>query len=642
MGRRTDMRWLLAAGLFCLAGCATPGSRGLLNFKGLADREDSIAASDSKRNPFKDETAEPGGKSKLSDARDSTSRGGASGPPGQATTRSRANEGDLDPELKKLIEEELRHEPPAERQRLFNQWKKFDPAFIRELVETHRLSRQVAAARKGDSIELASADSGGSVRDQADADATQPATGEAAGKRRLATPDTLGTADPWSDLPGSSAGKAARSPAGAPSGDDVFDAPGQDPRSGRDVKNGRNLVISPRSTDPKTAGKGTGSNTDDVFSAVGVSDASRSGAGANTARPSQQAAGASRGATLTGALSAGSDPFSESQVKPAASKKSGPVELGPPTDIPSGAAPSSSSEVATATAKAAPQAAGTAAGGPSASGSGSGGNSPGSGLAGLGGRLLGVINPRENASRNAPSPGWRDDLQRVLASATSDASQTSVGTTDAERLAYTEKQVHLRMMQIVAGQPAKSLEPIPGLDAADQEFWQQMFWAVSNYFDAQAIADSSDRATQTVTQLRSAVQRLQERSKLELRNVAFCHKIVNYGNYERFKRDEFTPGQPVLLYAEVGNFKSEPSADGPYRTILKSTIEIYDSRGTLVQSMPFPPTEDICANPRRDYYNSYEFVIPQRIGLGPHTLKLTVEDQLSQKVATSSVNFTVK
>jgi hypothetical protein len=61
-----------------------------------------------------------------------------------------------------------------------------------------------------------------------------------------------------------------------------------------------------------------------------------------------------------------------------------------------------------------------------------------------------------------------------------------------------------------------------------------------------------------------------------------------------------------------------------------------------VQSMPFAPTEDACGNPRRDYYNSYEFQIPQKIALGPHTLKLTVEDQLSQKVATYTVNFTVK
>jgi hypothetical protein len=58
--------------------------------------------------------------------------------------------------------------------------------------------------------------------------------------------------------------------------------------------------------------------------------------------------------------------------------------------------------------------------------------------------------------------------------------------------------------------------------------------------------------------------------------------------------------------------------------------------------MPFPANEDLCASPRRDYYNSYEFSIPQGIALGPHQLKLTVEDQLSQKVASYTVNFTVK
>jgi hypothetical protein len=165
---------------------------------------------------------------------------------------------------------------------------------------------------------------------------------------------------------------------------------------------------------------------------------------------------------------------------------------------------------------------------------------------------------------------------------------------------------------------------------------------MSSYFDRNTIADPSDRATQTIAQLRAAVHKLQEKSKLELRNVTFCNKIASFGSYERFKRDEFTAGQPVLLYAEVENFKSEPTSDGPYRAMLKSTIEIFDARGTLVQTMPFPANADLCASPRRDYYNSYEFSIPQGIALGPHQLKLTVEDQLSQKVASYTVNFTVK
>ncbi len=268
---------------------------------------------------------------------------------------------------------------------------------------------------------------------------------------------------------------------------------------------------------------------------------------------------------------------------------------------------------------------------------------PPSGLASLPSRLLGAIPlPGTGGSRNIALPAnWHDELQKIVMVAATEAGQTSVGSSDAEKLAYIQKQVNLRMLYLLSGQPARSLEPIAGLEPADQEFWQQVFWGMSSYFDRSTIADPRDRATQTIAQLRVAVNKLQEKSKLELRNVSFCNKIENYGRYERFKRDEFTAGQPVLLYAEVENFKSEQVNDG-YRVILKSSIEIFDTAGKRVVSMPFPPNEDLCASPRRDYYNSYEFSIPQQISLGPHTLKLTVEDQLSQKVASYSVNFTVK
>lgn len=252
--------------------------------------------------------------------------------------------------------------------------------------------------------------------------------------------------------------------------------------------------------------------------------------------------------------------------------------------------------------------------------------------------------PPINSSRDVSASKWYEELHRLISIAEAEAAQMSIGTTEEEKQQYLQKQAYLRMLYLMGGQQERALEAIPGLDAADQEFWQQMFWAVANYFDYEAMPYADDRATQTVAQLRSAVHRLQENAKLELSNVVFCHKIASFGNYERFDRDEFSPGQPVLVYAEADNFKSEPTADGQFRTILRSTIEIYKagSNGDLVERYSFPATEDLCRNHRRDYFHSYEFSIPQRISLGPHVLKLTVEDQLSQKVATYSLNFTVK
>jgi hypothetical protein len=322
-----------------------------------------------------------------------------------------------------------------------------------------------------------------------------------------------------------------------------------------------------------------------------------------------------------------------------------PVKLSLPVDVPEGQVVAASDPGSTVTRASQTSASGAPT--PAPQGPATAPAQQSSGLASLPGRLLGAINPLPGTGglRNVSLPAnWHDELQKIVTVAATEAGQTSVGSSDAEKLAYIQKQVNLRMLYLLSGQPARSLEPIAGLDPADQEFWQEVFWGMSSYFDRNSIADPRDRATQTIAQLRQAVHKLQEKSKLELRNVSFCNKIENYGRYERFKRDEFTAGQPVLLYAEVENFKSEPTADGPYRAILKSTIEIFDSTGKLVQNgrMPFAPNEDLCASPRRDYYNSYEFSIPQQISLGPHTLKLTVEDQLSQKVASYTVNFTVK
>jgi hypothetical protein len=273
---------------------------------------------------------------------------------------------------------------------------------------------------------------------------------------------------------------------------------------------------------------------------------------------------------------------------------------------------------------------------------------PPSGLAAFGvGRffnaaLHGATSVPTSAGHLSPvSAKWNEDLQRLIANAAAEVAQTGPGKTDVRKRNYIEKHVYLRMLFLMAGQQVRD-GPIPAIDPAEQEFWQQIFWGVSSYFDAEAIPDPQDRATQTTLQLRGALQRLQDRARLELRNVNFCHKISSFGNYERFQRDEFSPGQPVLIYAEVSNFKSEQSADGPFRTVLKSTIEIFNSKGDLIQSMPFPPTEDLCQNQRRDYFHSYEFTVPPRIAIGPHVMKLTVEDQISQKLATYTLNFTVK
>lgn len=244
------------------------------------------------------------------------------------------------------------------------------------------------------------------------------------------------------------------------------------------------------------------------------------------------------------------------------------------------------------------------------------------------------------------SPGaklWEEELNKLVSLMEAEASASGVtgsGTLSRDEL---RKQVALRMLYLVNDQAELAMQPIPGLQAADQEFWISLFWGLSSYLNENGL-DPTERSTKTIEQLRSATHYLQMASNLQLRNVSFCSKINGFGNYEQFISDEFAPGQPVLIYCDIRNFQSESSDDGFYITKLRSSLEIYEGGqdGRMVERSPFPATEDRCRSVRSDYYHSYRIDLPQNLSVGQHLLKLTVYDELSGKSATEYLRFTVQ
>jgi len=246
--------------------------------------------------------------------------------------------------------------------------------------------------------------------------------------------------------------------------------------------------------------------------------------------------------------------------------------------------------------------------------------------------------PVQTALQTTTDAEWRGELARSIAQLEQEIAAQKPGPLSDDDL---RKHVALRLMYLLADHQERALTAIPGLEPAEQEFWQQVVWALANSLDVHHIPRAEDRATQTVAQLNTAVRRLQEKADLQIRNVVFSKQNFGYGNYDRFVRDEVRPGQEVLLYAEIENFKSDPTADGQYRTLLRSTIEILSPSGEVRKKIDFPATEDLCRNYRRDYFHNYQFTVPDRLPLGPHVLKLAVFDELSGKMSTHTLNFLV-
>lgn len=199
----------------------------------------------------------------------------------------------------------------------------------------------------------------------------------------------------------------------------------------------------------------------------------------------------------------------------------------------------------------------------------------------------------------------------------------------------------LRLLQLAAGARDEAMAPIPSADGETDDFWSKQIFGLSVLLDAQRNTDSARRAAEAKRHLAEAIVRLSESAALEVHNLAFCREVQSYGSIKRFDKYEFTPGQRVLLYAEVENFTSEPTADG-YHTSLRSSYQIFDASGRRVEQQESTTTEEYCTNPRRDYFIGCDFHLPTRIYPGPHTLKLTIEDLKSQKVGESSIEFTIK
>ena len=217
---------------------------------------------------------------------------------------------------------------------------------------------------------------------------------------------------------------------------------------------------------------------------------------------------------------------------------------------------------------------------------------------------------------------------------------------EAAEAALAEAGVHLRLLHLLAGDHGRALEAVAALPPAEQEFWQHAVWGLSSTLDRESIPDPADRATQAVALFRTAATKLSTEAKLTLRNVNFCHRVDSFGNAVPFERDEFTPNQPVLIYAEVENFTSEQNPrDGRFLTQTRSTVQIFEAGGErLIETLPLdePITADTCDRHRQDYFLVYDLKIPARIGLGPHVMKLTVEDTLGGQTVETRLNFTVK
>ncbi len=229
---------------------------------------------------------------------------------------------------------------------------------------------------------------------------------------------------------------------------------------------------------------------------------------------------------------------------------------------------------------------------------------------------------------------WRDELGSAISSLEKSANPHP-GSTD-----EVHEHMRLRMLYLLAGRDSEAMLPVPGATPPQQDYWAKQLFAMSSFLDNHQQPDDKQRAAGSLMYLDQARAKLAELATLQIRNLTFVDSVDGYGMYERRELQEFRPGDPVTLYAEVENFRSDSTKEG-YRTTLATSYEVVDSNGQRVDGRQFPDVEDVCQNQRCDFHMQYGVALPTRIYPGEYQLRLTITDQLSHKIGQASVPFVI-
>ena len=244
--------------------------------------------------------------------------------------------------------------------------------------------------------------------------------------------------------------------------------------------------------------------------------------------------------------------------------------------------------------------------------------------------------PVASASPTSPLDAVIAELEQELSEWPKSASDLPERPTEWRR-----RQTDLRMLYLVAGRSAESVRVIEALPEEEQEFWQSLMLAINVYRVSGEDAGREAQLNQTIGHLRTATRKLQPLSTLEIRRLTFCDRIDGFGSVTEFPTADFDPGQRVLLYAEVQNFRTELTDAGSYRSEFAAVLEFRrEGDDEVLDTVRLPQIQDECSVERSDYFQSFELTLPALAG--KYQVRLRLKDQLSLRTAESQLKFHVR
>ncbi len=220
-----------------------------------------------------------------------------------------------------------------------------------------------------------------------------------------------------------------------------------------------------------------------------------------------------------------------------------------------------------------------------------------------------------------------------------------------ERVAAHPNQINyaLALELLETAETGKAADPasLGALSAVDQRLLADLVPAVQSLAARPATPTTTlaDRAAP----LTAAAEKWEADADLALPRLALASRVDSYGVYSPVEpKFEYGKRNVVIIYCEVAHFTSKAidntTAAGHetvYETRLAQQDTLITDNGLLVWRPNPEEVEDRSRNQRHDFYLVKKLTIPENLAIGKYTLRMSVTDKLSDKIAMATIPIEV-
>lgn len=196
-------------------------------------------------------------------------------------------------------------------------------------------------------------------------------------------------------------------------------------------------------------------------------------------------------------------------------------------------------------------------------------------------------------------------------------------------------QLNYQLLRFARDEATPDLSAFSSLPAEDREVLSALLDGINNFRNSNR-ADANLLLSRKIQPFLEMSDRLRSQAELTIPTLELCTEVKSFGVYTPLPSARLPAGKEnqVISYCEVSNFTSVENAEKIWETRLMAETVLYKENGMQVwpARSNAQTVVDHSRNRRHDFYVGQMLHLPPTLTIGRYLLKVTLTDQLSNRV----------